>query len=505
MDFEVKEFKYELRYGGKNYGEIIYPTIVVPKGLRMQEVDSPIVSILDLMILPEDENGNVINFSSVEEAQDWIDTYGDKCQFVVKNGNELHAIRNDFILNELYTSVFLTDDVNKSWSVRAYTDDKAYYFTRDSLEQLNEFWSSNSSDAHFRFANDGTVYLHDDIQDLVLPLKEENGVYKFPVRWNWEKVNPLTSSYDWITDTDLEINRIRELLRSHIENSDGSCPGFAESTIASDNKYVSSLVNIRRMDIPRDYLYDFSSEGRISPDSMNIDALNSWGNVPIFENDLQAVVEAVELGFGDGIYDFSEWEDILYDVDDDLKKALDEIADDGPVIMTRHNTSVLRSLGLTEKDLDHLTMTHEALLRQRQQITATPVANDLNNDFQNYCIDKKSVMDMISDNQGRSYQPLLRCKINGMPDCSIVYIQGQENALCWVDGNGNTHIEYNNAPDVFAANMAFDQIDERFYDQLIANWDGLMMNEQIELYRNRDRVSEAISDMIYDSGLDADL
>jgi hypothetical protein len=112
---------------------------------------------------------------------------------------------------------------------------------------------------------------------------------------------------------------------------------------------------------------------------------------------------------------------------------------------------------------------------------------------------RKSALDAVKDSSGTYYQPLLKCMINNIPDCYIISVPGQENALCWLDNNLDKHIDYNNAADVFAANMSFDQIDERFYDLILSHWDGLMMDEQIELYRNRDHVSEAISEMVDES------
>ena len=112
--------------------------------------------------------------------------------------------------------------------------------------------------------------------------------------------------------------------------------------------------------------------------------------------------------------------------------------------------------------------------------------------FAHYCVSKSSVLENSLDNEGNSYQTLLKCKINDQPS-SIVHIPEKENSLCWIDENHQLHIDDNNAPDIFAAKMDFEQIDQRYYDQLFIHWKGLMMDEQIALYESRDLVSENLS------------
>lgn len=56
----------------------------------------------------EDEDGNVIDFKSLEEAKNWIDKYKDKFKIKIKHGDEIHAeIIEESINNHTYTYILL--------------------------------------------------------------------------------------------------------------------------------------------------------------------------------------------------------------------------------------------------------------------------------------------------------------------------------------------------------------------------------------------------------------
>ena len=566
LNLVAKEFNYELSYAGTKQ-TVNSAVIVIPNGLRYSDPDNSIrVITTDLVIYPEDENGDTINFHSVKEAQDWIDLYQDKIQFEVKNRDELHAIRNEFLIKEYYDTVLLTDNADNNWTVQGYTDGKSYYFTSDGLNQLNMNWKKDpSDDTYFIFKNYGEVILHDGLQDLELPVKEENGLYKFPERWNWIKVENKKDQEsifgEGASDQEKEIERIRELLSDYIYKTEGVCPGMVESTIASDNELVASLVNIRRMDNPKGFIEDYIEQAGFDLDKVSdLPNISSWSLSPIFDSDLQATSEAFKMGIIKGAYDFGEWEDVLYGIDDvSLRMALNEMADDGVIAKTDHNDKVLKDLGLKESDLAAVSIPDDELMKlgmykQKEQsdiipktiniegyiaeigddavydsdssvvyfykgeknydlgnvyekrpmdkkgivgsiedyIRTTYPTSDSYRRFAHYCASKSSVLEDVLDNEGNSYQTLLKCKINDQPS-SIVHIPEKENSLCWIDENHQLHIDDNNAPDIFAAKMDFEQIDQRYYDQLFIHWKGLMMDEQIALYESRDLVSENLS------------
>lgn len=80
-----KEFTYTLHIDNSSQDVTSY-VVVIPNGLKSSDG-----STMDAVVYAEDENGNEINFSSIDEAQKWIDTYKDNLSFHVKNRDELHA------------------------------------------------------------------------------------------------------------------------------------------------------------------------------------------------------------------------------------------------------------------------------------------------------------------------------------------------------------------------------------------------------------------------------
>ena len=67
-------------------------------------------------------------------------------------------------------------------------------------------------------------------------------------------------------------------------------------------------------------------------------------------------------------------------------------------------------------------------------IRTTYPTSDSYRRFAHYCASKSSVLEDVLDNEGNSYQTLLKCKINDQPS-SIVHMPDKENSLCWIDEN----------------------------------------------------------------------
>lgn len=80
----AQEFNYTMSYGDQS-SDVSAAVIVIPNGLKING------ELADLTVYAEDENGEVINFRSVDEANDWINKYKDDVEFHVEHGNELHA------------------------------------------------------------------------------------------------------------------------------------------------------------------------------------------------------------------------------------------------------------------------------------------------------------------------------------------------------------------------------------------------------------------------------
>lgn len=78
-------FDYTLCVNGEET-EVHAAVIIIPNGLRYPS------GTMDATVYAEDELGKVVNFSSVAEAQAWIDKYGEIAKFRIEHGDELHVI-----------------------------------------------------------------------------------------------------------------------------------------------------------------------------------------------------------------------------------------------------------------------------------------------------------------------------------------------------------------------------------------------------------------------------
>lgn len=89
INLEAREFNYTMHYGADSQ-DIHSAVVVIPNGIKFEDG-----STIDATVHCEDVNGKVIDFTSVKEAQEWIDNYGDSCLYYVVNGDELHATPED--------------------------------------------------------------------------------------------------------------------------------------------------------------------------------------------------------------------------------------------------------------------------------------------------------------------------------------------------------------------------------------------------------------------------
>ena len=85
VNLVAKDFTYSLMVDDNPAGDITGYVIVIPNGIKFEDGDS-----IDLVVYAEDEDGNVLNFKSLQEAQNWIDTYKDNLHFHWE-WKELHA------------------------------------------------------------------------------------------------------------------------------------------------------------------------------------------------------------------------------------------------------------------------------------------------------------------------------------------------------------------------------------------------------------------------------
>lgn len=81
--FNIDKFSYVISYGDDDMGEVSSYIIL-----------APVKSDTDLPLYCEDESGEVQDFNTLQEAQNWIDKYENKFDLKIKNRNEIHAVIN---------------------------------------------------------------------------------------------------------------------------------------------------------------------------------------------------------------------------------------------------------------------------------------------------------------------------------------------------------------------------------------------------------------------------
>lgn len=294
-----------------------------------------------------------------------------------------------------------------------------------------------------------------------------------------------------------EIERIDDLIEDYIISNNGKCPGFISSTITSNDKAISNLVNIMRMDYPLDWVDPYLS--KIYDDGA-VDAIISnskylWSESPIFESDLDANIKATELNIINGCYNFAGWEDLYSTNDSALRDTLDILSDNGIIANTEYNNSILEDLGLTKDILSIFVVNNDKDISiDPNSIKTYDISNFSENhkSFMNYCNDKVKALDFTEDIFGNKYPTILKCKINDFEDCSVVYVKDKSDSLCYIDKDKQLHIDSNLAPDILAAQMLFTDIDSNYLSSLNDHWSGLMMDEVIDIYNNRSLIKDNI-------------
>ena len=86
INLEPREHNITMEYGD-TVEEISQAIVVIPNGMK----DNKDGSTSDIPVHCEDLDGNVIDFNSIREAQQWIDSYGDSCLYRIEHNNELYA------------------------------------------------------------------------------------------------------------------------------------------------------------------------------------------------------------------------------------------------------------------------------------------------------------------------------------------------------------------------------------------------------------------------------
>lgn len=84
-NFKVEETSYTWNYNGEQH-KINGAVILLPDALKFDDGMT-----MDAVVYAEDEGGNLIDFSTVAEAQEWIDKYKDNLSWHIEHGDELHA------------------------------------------------------------------------------------------------------------------------------------------------------------------------------------------------------------------------------------------------------------------------------------------------------------------------------------------------------------------------------------------------------------------------------
>ena len=125
----------------------------------------------------EDENGEVINFLSLEAAKKWIDVFDGEFKLEVKNGNEIHAVINSKEINESFEDEHGVESISEEQpqveipAENPQNEDNGLVSIINNLIQ-DEFNTIQSyKDAIVNFANQGKNDLTQVLKDI---LDEEN-------------------------------------------------------------------------------------------------------------------------------------------------------------------------------------------------------------------------------------------------------------------------------------------------------------------------------------------
>ena len=393
----------------------------------------------------------------------------------------------------------------------------------------------------------------------------------------------LSNSYDSESfnksqvEYDLEIKRIDDFIIKLISDKDGVCNGYISSNIVSSNDLINSLVNIRRMDNPLDFVDPYLSS--VFEDDKLGDIVNNnlldWDYEPIFDSDLSACLKAIQDGVIDGIYDFTNWDNKININDNSISDVLDELENDGVVVMSDYNNKILHDLGLSDSVLNEFIVNTDDLLFNTNYLKQVHVCdyqdaewsvtalydgdnyfftkdellkldsywdegmgdnsaivfNDdgsvflhdslqgkdfqimsinglykfpiswnwiersimsQKDEFNNYCKNKTETLPVSDDAFGNNYPTIMKCTINDLPNCSVVYVDNKVDSLCYIDEDKQLHIDKNTTPDYFAVQMNFDKIDKSYLSLLNDYWDGLNLDEVMNIYKNRENLKEDV-------------
>lgn len=143
----AKEFKYTMSYNGES-SDINSAVVIIPNGIKLNDD-----SFMDAVVHCEDTAGKEINFNSVSEAQDWIDTYGDDCLYRIDNNNELHATPSQAY--DIDNSEELTEE--------KYTRDELFdKFGTDNLDIIN-----SGNEEEVELADDNDMAMVEQLQNIL--------------------------------------------------------------------------------------------------------------------------------------------------------------------------------------------------------------------------------------------------------------------------------------------------------------------------------------------------
>lgn len=240
----AKEFKYTMSYNGES-SDINSAVVIIPNGIKLGDG-----SFMDAVVHCEDTNGEEINFNSVSEAQDWIDTYGDDCLYRIDNGNELYATPSQAY--DIDNSEELTED--------KYTRDELFdKFGTDNLDIINA-----GNEETVELADDNDVAMVEQLQNILkqnksleekvktlqeklsvgyakeMELKEEIDTYK-------QKVSKLSKKTKEIKVLTEKLSNAERKMKDANSQADGKISTLNESISAKDyenkglKKDISSL------------------------------------------------------------------------------------------------------------------------------------------------------------------------------------------------------------------------------------------------------------------------
>lgn len=151
-----------------------------------------------------------------------------------------------------------------------------------------------------------------------------------------------------------------------------------------------------------------------------------------------------------------------------------------------NNEKELNNKSLEENNINDNSNHNQRVSPQNRAINENKKINNSysknHNEFLNYCQNKIFDLPKSKDMKGNEYFTLMETTIKDKP-VSIIYVEGKENNLCWIDKSQSIYYTNNN-PNIYACDMKFNKIDSSFLKVLNKYWDKLQLDEIMDINKS---------------------